>query len=189
MNYNFYKDRAKYKDGGQHIRYSKASKLAGIKRKSLVLDVGCREGTLKEYLGEINYQGVDIVAKNEEIIECDITEGLPFNGIFDYVFCLEVLEHVRNPFFVLSELKKVVRPGGYIIFSVPNPYHYREIIGTLINYDNKQGHIYSFTLQNIITLLQFLKLELIDRCGTYFTEKIPCNNKFFTRSIIFKVRK
>lgn len=192
MDLKFYSERGKYKDGSQNIRYKKAVKLASVLPNSLVLDVGCREGTLKKYLPEnIKYSGIDIVPRPEKnIIGCDVTKGLPFkNDFFDYIFCLEVLEHLKNPFFVLGELKRIVKPTGFIIFSVPSPYHYREIIGTLIRYDNKQGHIYSFTLQNITTLLQFLNLELIGRCGTYFTERIPCNNVFLTRSIINKVKK
>jgi len=192
MDLRFYLERAKRKDIGQRIRYKKAVKLAKIKPNSSVLDVGCREGTLKDYLPKnIKYQGIDIVPRPEKnIIGCDITKGLPFkDNSFDYIFCLEVLEHLRTPFFALKEFKRIVKPAGFILFSVPSPYHYREIIGTLVRYDNKQGHISSFTLQNITTLLQFLKFKLVGRCGTYFTERIPCDNIFLTRSIINKVRK
>ena len=45
---------------------------------------------------------------------------LPFSdGIFDAVACLEVLEHVRAPDKVLSEIARVLRPGGMAYVSMP----------------------------------------------------------------------
>lgn len=37
----------------------------------------------------------------------------------DVVFCLEVLEHVQNPFKAVSEIYRILKPGGLIIGSVP----------------------------------------------------------------------
>src|SRR3972149_4727042 len=39
---------------------------------------------------------------------------------FDAVFCLEVLEHVKNPTKVLKEFKRVMKKGGYGVFLVPS---------------------------------------------------------------------
>lgn len=52
--------------------------------------------------------GVDMVA--------DI-HGLPdeWAGRFSAVLCSEVLEHVRHPWVALPELRRVIRPGGWII--------------------------------------------------------------------------
>lgn len=41
-------------------------------------------------------------------------------NFFDAVFCMEVLEHVYDPKKVLSEFKRVMKPGGYGIFLVPS---------------------------------------------------------------------
>jgi SAM-dependent methyltransferase len=38
---------------------------------------------------------------------------------FDFVLCTEVLEHVADPARVLSELHRVLRPGGGLLLSVP----------------------------------------------------------------------
>lgn len=46
--------------------------------------------------------------------------SLPFApGVVDSVACLEVLEHVATPERAVEELARVVRRGGFVIFSVP----------------------------------------------------------------------
>ena len=50
-----------------------------------------------------------------------VGEHLPFAGeSFDLVVCLWVLEHVRQPLTVLSEVARVLRPGGHFVFLTPN---------------------------------------------------------------------
>ena len=47
-------------------------------------------------------------------------ENLPFGDeVFDGVICLNVLEHVRDPFKVVSELLRVVKVGGKVIIDWP----------------------------------------------------------------------
>jgi SAM-dependent methyltransferase len=53
-------------------------------------------------------------------------EGIPFrSGIFDFVLCTETLEHVARPSRVMSELARVLKPGGTLALSVPflHPVH------------------------------------------------------------------
>jgi len=40
-------------------------------------------------------------------------------GRFDFVLCTEVLEHVAEPARVLGELRRVLRPGGRLLLTVP----------------------------------------------------------------------
>ena len=47
-------------------------------------------------------------------------ESMTFeNDCFDGVICLEVLEHVRNPFEAVSELKRVLKKSGLLLLTVP----------------------------------------------------------------------
>jgi len=41
-------------------------------------------------------------------------------GPFDVAFCLETLEHLTNPYHCLAEIKKLVKPDGDIIISIPH---------------------------------------------------------------------
>jgi 2-polyprenyl-3-methyl-5-hydroxy-6-metoxy-1,4-benzoquinol methylase len=54
-------------------------------------------------------------------IQPAIGEQLPFlDETFDVVFSFEVLEHVRDPFRVLAESWRVLKPGGVLYCSAPN---------------------------------------------------------------------
>ncbi|HEV2033068.1 MAG TPA: class I SAM-dependent methyltransferase [Candidatus Dormibacteraeota bacterium] len=48
-------------------------------------------------------------------------EHIPFaDQSFDLVVCLWVLEHVERPESVLTEVHRVLRPGGHFVFLTPN---------------------------------------------------------------------
>ncbi len=53
--------------------------------------------------------------------QADISRELPFaSGSFDYVTCLESIEHLENQFHFLRECARVLRPGGKILITTPN---------------------------------------------------------------------
>ncbi len=99
-----------------------------------VLDIGCHAGTFTEQLlTKLNTKkiyGVDISNPAIQLASQKIPKGdfqvadatnLPFkDNFFDAVFCLEVLEHVDNPKKVISEIKRVLKKGGYAVFLVPS---------------------------------------------------------------------
>jgi SAM-dependent methyltransferase len=64
-------------------------------------------------------------------IVCDICSIPRPDNSFDAILCTEVLEHVPDPVAALTELARLVRPGGRMILSAPfvsfthfAPYHY-----------------------------------------------------------------
>ncbi len=107
-------------------------KIVGIiaaRKRGKVLDLGCGDG---DYAYRLNSLGFDVLAgdmdvnrfKYKEHIpfqKCDVTAKLPFgDGVFDYVLFVEVIEHLRNPYEVIAEIKRVLKPGGAVIVSTPN---------------------------------------------------------------------
>ena len=51
----------------------------------------------------------------------DLNGDLPFDDqLFDYVTCLEGLEHIENPQQAIREFARLLRPGGTVIVSIPN---------------------------------------------------------------------
>jgi ubiquinone/menaquinone biosynthesis C-methylase UbiE len=41
------------------------------------------------------------------------------DGTFDTILCIAVLEHVENPEEVTAEMSRVLKPGGYLVATVP----------------------------------------------------------------------
>ena len=105
-----------------------------------VLDVGCNTGILLIPLLEkgVDIVGVDIsksdIKKAKEKLKGNNfssdkasvadAKNLPFEeNSFDMVLLSDILEHVSKPESVAKEAYRVVRPGGYILATVPNQRH------------------------------------------------------------------
>lgn len=50
---------------------------------------------------------------------CACNGGLIADGSFDVVVCTEVLEHVRQPFSAVEEIRRMLAPGGIALVSTP----------------------------------------------------------------------
>ena len=100
-----------------------------------ILDVGCADGTFSKIIFEKSKaesligidKGKDFIvwAQKHALNRMKFAHGeaddLQFkSNFFDAVFCLEVLEHVESSAMVLSEIKRVLKKGGYGIFLVPS---------------------------------------------------------------------
>ena len=99
------------------------------KKRLDVLDVGCNGGTLSvPLLPYCNLSGVDIVqelvqkARRRGIFAMEApAEKLPFEPkTYDVVMCGEVLEHLYDPIPAIKEAKRVLKVGGFYVFSVPH---------------------------------------------------------------------
>ena len=86
-----------------------------------ILDVGC--GSLpyrKLFQGRYSeYVGCDQFPVNGSVVQCP-ADDLPFpDNEFDSVVCFQVLEHVPRPWAVVAEVKRVLKPGGLFLATVP----------------------------------------------------------------------
>lgn len=48
-----------------------------------------------------------------------LPDGIPFDGPFDLVAALDVIEHVEDDLGACAALREVTRPGGYALITVP----------------------------------------------------------------------
>jgi SAM-dependent methyltransferase len=58
---------------------------------------------------------------DESFVETVIAE----EGPFDTILCLDVLEHLVDPWRLVQQMHKCLRPGGVLVASLPNVRHYR----------------------------------------------------------------
>src|SRR6185436_7696837 len=97
------------------------------RRTGQVLEVGCGLQPYRRYLPpEVGYVGLDWAGAGEgfgysvpDVVHYD-GGRFPFDdGRFDSVFHTEVLEHVFDVRTLLSECRRVLRPGGEMLLTVP----------------------------------------------------------------------
>src|SRR5947209_7764212 len=86
-----------------------------------MLDVGCGTAWLAEHFP--SYTGIDgsadaveaARARGHQVLLADVTGGLPFaDASFDGVVLKDVLEHVLDAPSLVSEVKRVLVPGGVV---------------------------------------------------------------------------
>lgn len=158
----------KYLRNEEFQRSSKLYALSRVPRdkKMSILDVGCGTGVNLEYMAKLGNRivGLDISeiamrkCKNRGLsgIVCDIAEGLPFdNASFDMVFASEVLEHLNDTNFFLSEAYRVLRSGGTLLLSTPNSAFWVIrvlcLIGKTVTEISHPGHVRFFSKKSLLT--------------------------------------
>lgn len=74
---------------------------------------------------------VDAKKRGLKIIKGDVEKRLPFkSNIFDTIFWGDNIEHVYYPEKILSEIHRVLKQNGRLIFSTPNQAYWRYRIHT-----------------------------------------------------------
>ncbi len=150
-----------------------------------ILDAGCGEGHLLKKMEEIIennfYYGIDVtpVAIKQCKHRCpfaDIKVGnlvdtqYP-NDKFDVIICTEVIEHMIKYQQALTEMKRILKPGGILIITFPN-----EILWTIGRFLLRRkplkvpDHFNSFTPNRMI---KAVNMELVNQ------KSLPFNLPFF----------
>lgn len=95
-----------------------------------VLDLGCGQGLALEMFRKAGLEAVGVAlgpdlevcrAKGLDVLEMDLS-FLDFSDAqFDLVWCRHALGHSVFPYFTLSEMHRVLKPGGALYVEVPAP--------------------------------------------------------------------
>ena len=127
--------------------------------QNAVLDIGGGIGASASYLKKVGkaarYVVVDLVAdqRNPSVDEAysgDLEDpsllakiGVE-QGAFDVILCLDVLEHLTDPWSVIKTCHTMLKPGGVIVASIPNVRNYRLLIPLIF-----KGH-FSYTEKGLL---------------------------------------
>ncbi|MCP4450288.1 MAG: class I SAM-dependent methyltransferase [Planctomycetes bacterium] len=121
-------------------------KHQGCEAELRILDIGCGNGglvrTLRQSLCRSIFEGVEVDdyayqtalplfdrlfhGTVEDYMTRELTPGL-----YDFIFLADILEHLVDPWTILKDLKRGLKPDGHIIMSIPNVGNYRVIYGLL----------------------------------------------------------
>lgn len=123
-------DNPKWKEG--QSRFIK-TRFESMDRSFRILDIACGDGVglaVFRELGFPNVVGVDCSASKVElakkhgyrVLQCDLHDlGIIGDETFDIVYSSHTLEHAYQPLVALSEIKRVLIPGGDLVVVLPFP--------------------------------------------------------------------
>jgi SAM-dependent methyltransferase len=168
--------------------------VEAIGRGRRVLDLGCRSGALTRHFLEGNeVVGLDVdraaLAKAEalgiEPVEADVEEPLPFpDGSFDAVVAGELLEHLRFPDALVAEVRRVLRPGGVFVGSVPNAFRLQSRLRFLRGRppEDDPTHLHMYSAAAIRDLLRGFENVTLSYVGGRYRALHP---RLLARDLVF----
>ena len=165
-----------------------------------VLEVGAGEGSLLVAIKRSGKAreviGVELMAARngaqnrpelDRFIIADIeTETLDIAPeSIDVLICGDVLEHLRDPWTVLSRLARLLKTGGTAVLSLPNILHWHAI-GTILRGDFRYApagvldrtHLRFFCRKNMIELIEGAHLEIVSSEPSFMRHRALARDRF-----------
>jgi SAM-dependent methyltransferase len=164
-----------------------------------VLDLGCRTGALTQHYADGNtLVGLDVDRSaldqaserlGIETVWADAEEGLPFaDDSFDVVVAGELLEHLADPRAAVTHVRRVLKPGGRFVGSVPNAFRLKNRINFAVGRHPEPDvtHLQLFTPAALATLLgDFDDVTIRFAVGRY----VRWHPRLMARVQVFSARK
>lgn len=157
------------------IRYSQMKSLLGDLSKKVVLDIGAGLNPLSQFLKTKKTLILDGSSENNPDICCDVHNGIPLEAnSIDVIIAGEFLEHMYNPYKLLSEFLRILKPNGYVVISVPNicslKSRFKVLFGALpeacavpSREESFQRHLIDYNLKQLTNMFNDCGFEIGDK--------------------------
>lgn len=121
-----------------HVAFLRES-LADLPPGSTVLDVGAGDAPYRELFAAHDYVTTDwggtFYAPETPVDLVAPAHDMPLEtGSVDAVVCTQVLEHVAEPVVALQEFRRVLRPSGALVVTVPLTWYLHEVPNDFYRY-------------------------------------------------------
>lgn len=148
--------------------------VRALGRASHALDLGCGDGRLTAELDAEEVTAADVSAAalgraadrlpEATIVGLEPDAPLPLpDGAFDLVLCAETIEHVRDVQLLLSEVRRVLQPGGRLALTTPSHSRLTGLRAAILGFERTfhplSPHLRFLTRRSLASLLDELGFE------------------------------
>lgn len=172
-----------------------------------LLDLGAGEGALSLKLKKFGFDvyATDISAEIFKVKDipfkiANLDKNIPYtDNFFDCIVCVELLEHLKNPWITMEEIRRVLKQNGLLVLTTPNIHNlssklrfflFNKFYGfNATKITSPMEHIHPFTVTELKLMLnengfKLLKI-LYDRpFMRYFYRLFPPNQLFGVTNIL-----
>lgn len=157
------------------------------------IDIGCNCGIYSKLISDYGFKkvrGIDIdqplldIANKYVAVDSDDkkirfenfnAELLTETDAYDFILCTEVIEHTSNPQKVISNIQRVLKPGGVAIITLPNAMSWPYLLTWLSH--KVQGKKIDGELRDHLNYPSYRALKLF-RDGHFTAAKVSGTNLF-----------
>jgi SAM-dependent methyltransferase len=141
--------------------------LGELRSGDRVLDLGCGAGEFTALAAEAGAEAIGVDVAQSAVRRASLRHpGLDFrlvpidgplplaDNAFDFVWASEVIEHVADTAQWLSEVRRVLLPGGRLMLTTPNHGRLRVLVLGLERFSDPLGdHLHLYTRRSLRTVL------------------------------------
>jgi SAM-dependent methyltransferase len=138
--------------------------ICNMKGNEKLLSIGCEDGVHEKVFFDY---GLKLAILNDKEKYDAEWMMIPYeDNTFDYVFIKSVIEHISNTDLFLSEIYRVLKPGGKVIILTPDYQKQKDFF-----YDD-YTHIKPFTLNSLKMAVQLNGFKIMIGKWFYYYKKI-----------------
>ncbi len=94
--------------------------------------------------------------------ERSLTSDFSESELFDVIISFEVVEHISDLKKAMTNIKKLLKKDGQLIFSVPNFYRYKNYTDKKLHQEPPPVHINFFDKDNVNSFFSYFDMKVVD---------------------------